>query len=242
MDENENSTEQTKLMERKRGKLIVFEGTDSSGKVTQAGHLFIRLRNDGEQVEMLSFPTYQKTKYGRLVAEYLAGMYGDKESVPSEISSMFYAIDRYQLKKEILEKLKMGIYFIFDRYTQSNIFQAAKQGLEKGEKMWEWIKALESRLPQPDAIIFLNVAPEVSENLFKERQVKNKLLDQGEMDINEKDRKYQQTARELYLKIAANEGWIVIECCRKEGDEWKFRTPQDIHEEIYSRLKEKGIV
>lgn len=240
--DDENSSEQTKLISIKEGKLIVFEGTDASGKVTQAGHLFIRLRNEGKQVEMLSFPTYQKTKYGRLVAEYLAGMYGEKKDVPFEIVSMFYAIDRYQLKVEIAEKLKMGIYFIFDRYTQSNVFQAAKYGLEKGEKMWEWIKALESRLPQADAVVFLNVAPEVSEKLFKERQIKNMLLAQGQMDIHEKDREYQQTVRELYLKVAEKEDWIVIQCCRKEGEEWKFRTPEDIHEEIYQKLKERGVV
>ena len=41
-----------------RGKLIVIEGTDCSGKETQAKMLLNRLKNDGIKIEERAFPMY----------------------------------------------------------------------------------------------------------------------------------------------------------------------------------------
>ena len=47
-----------------RGKLIVIEGTDCSGKETQSKLLIEKLRNEGVQIDIYSFPSYE-TPTGR---------------------------------------------------------------------------------------------------------------------------------------------------------------------------------
>ena len=58
-----------------RGKLIVIEGTDCSGKETQTSLLVQRLSKMGEKIERLSFPMYD-TPTGRIVGgPYLGKSY-----------------------------------------------------------------------------------------------------------------------------------------------------------------------
>jgi len=219
-----------------RGKLIVFEGTDSSGKHTQAKLLEKRLLNQGKKIELSGFPTYQKTMLGELVSRYLKGDFGSKEDTGPEIATLFFVIDRYQFKDIFRKKLDEGTTIILDRYIASNIFQAAHAEGEERFKIWEWAKTVQSRLPQPDVTIFLDMPPKVSEKLFAAREIKNALVGKSK-DILEADLAYQEKVRKLYLEIARKEGWIIIDCC-KEG---MLRKPEDIHEEVYEKLKERGI-
>ncbi len=224
-----------------KGKLIIFEGTDSVGKKTQALLLAEKLRKEGKKVEIISFPTYQKTPLGIFVAKYLKGDFGPKELITPEIGSLFYSLDRYQFQKELKEKLKAGMYIIADRYTASNIFQAAKlEGNERFE-IWEWIKAIDSRIPQPDATIVLNVPTDISKKLFSKREKKNKLLE-GKKDIHEEDLEYQEKVRKTYLEIAEKEGWLIINCYKEEDGKPKLISPEEIHNEIYRKLKELNVI
>lgn len=220
------------------GKFILFEGTDSCGKKTQATLLAEKLRKEGKKVEMIHFPTYQKTPLGVFVAKYLKGDFGSKESITPEIGSLFYSLDRYQFQKELEEKLKSGITIIADRYTASNIFQVAKLEGDERFEIWEWIKAIDSRIPQPDTTIVLNVPAKISKNLFSKREKKNDLIE-GEIDIHETDLEYQEKVRKTYLEIAQKEGWLIIDCCRKTGE---FISPEEIHSEIYKKLKEANVL
>ncbi len=154
---------------------------------------------------------------------------------------MFYSLDRYQFQKEIQEKLEAGINIIADRYTASNIFQAAKLEGEKRFEIWKWIKNIDRRLPQPDATIVLNVPTKISKKLFSKREKKNVLLE-GERDIHEADENYQEKVRRTYLDIAEREGWIIINCCKeKEDEEFEFIAPEEIHDKIFRKLKEMDI-
>ena len=221
-----------------RGKLIVMEGTDSSGKKTQVKILSDRLRAEGLKIETMSFPTYQNTKLGGLVSKYLNGEFGSKEQVGPEVGSMFFMMDRYQFRDKIRKALNSGINLITDRYTTSNIFQAAEAEGEERFRIWQWTKTVDSRMAQPDIVIFLNVPPEVSDRLFAHRTVKNPLIAKGGKDILERDKAYQERVRQLYHEIANKEGWIVIECCENN----MLRKPEEIHEEIYRKLKERGVI
>jgi len=224
------------------GKFILFEGTDSSGKKTQANLLAERLRKLGKKVEIIHFPTYLKTPLGIFVAKYLKGDFGSKEEITPEIGSLFYSLDRYQFQKELKEKLKAEITIIADRYTASNIFQVAKLEGNKRFEIWEWIKAIDSRLPQPDITIVLDVPTKISKNLFSKRENKNVLMQKGEIDIHEEDENYQEKVRRTYLDIAEREGWTVINCCKeKENGELEFISPKKIHNEIFEKLKELSI-
>jgi dTMP kinase len=221
------------------GKFILLEGGDSCGKKTQANLLAERLKKEGKKVELIHFPTYQKTPLGIFVAKYLKGDFGSKEDITPELGSLFYSLDRYQFQKEIEEKLKSGINIIADRYTASNIFQAAKHEGDEIFKLWEWIKDIDRRLPQPDMTVVLHVPTKISKKLSEGKEQKNDLMRKNELDIHEADLKYQEKVRKAYLDIAKKEGWIVVNCCNKNEE---FNSPEEIHNEIYERLKERNII
>ena len=56
------------------GKLIVIEGTDSSGKETQTKRLYERLLEDGVICKKISFPNYESEASGP-VKMYLSGKF-----------------------------------------------------------------------------------------------------------------------------------------------------------------------
>jgi dTMP kinase len=221
------------------GKFILLEGGDSCGKKTQANLLAERLRKEGKKVELIHFPTYQKTPLGIFVAKYLKGDFGSKEDITPELGSLFYSLDRYQFQKEIEEKLKSGINIIADRYTASNIFQAAKHEGDEIFKLWEWIKDIDRRLPQPDMTVVLHVPTKISKKLSAGKEQKNDLMKKNELDIHEADLKYQEKVRKAYLDIAKKEGWIVVDCCNENEE---FNSPEEIHNEIYGKLKERNVI
>ena len=225
-----------------RGKFFLLEGGDSCGKKTQANLLAEKLKKEGKKVEIIHFPTYQKTPLGIFVAKYLKGDFGSKESITPEIGSLFYSLDRYQFQKELEEKLKSGTNIIADRFTASNIFQAAKLNGEDRFKIWEWIKAVDSRIPQPDVTIVLHVPAKISKEITLEKEQKNDLMKRGEVDIHESDLEYQEKVRRTYLDIAEKEGWIVVDCSAEINGESIFLSPEEIHNEIYERLKERKII
>jgi dTMP kinase len=206
---------------------VVFEGLDSSGKKTQARLLKERFEKEGKKTGAIEFPSY-KSDAGKIISEYLQGALGKKEDMPPEIGSMLYAIDRYHYRGEMLRSLKEG-NLIADRYTYSNIFQAAKLPVGERDAFVSWAAALESRLPKPDVVIFLDMPPETGRKLgHSEREY----LKGKKYDIHEEDLEYQKTVRETYLDVAQKQGWIIINCV----DNNNLKTPEQIHEEIWESL------
>ncbi len=219
------------------GKLIVFEGIDSSGKKTQTELLIKKLKREKKKVRTLHFPAY-KTRFGRIIGEYLKGGFGKKEELSPEIGCLMYAIDRYQFK-DILEKgLKHGIYFVLDRYTQSNIFQIAKGKKSERNALLEWLWNIESRLPKANAVVFLDVNPEIARKLLKKRKTKIKLKGKNRRDIHEEDIKFQGTVRGVYLDVAKKRKWIVVNCYKKD----EMRTKEEIGNDVYKKLKNTKII
>ena len=110
------------------GKIIVIEGTDSSGKETQTKLLYERVKKIYDKTIKISFPNYDSPAC-EPVKMYLAGAFGtDAAKVnPYPISTM-YAIDRYASFKQDWEKKYNDDYIIItDRYVTSNmIHQASK--------------------------------------------------------------------------------------------------------------------
>ena len=82
------------------GKLIVFEGTDGSGKATQAKLLCETLAQRGIAYREIDFP-----RYGNPFAEpanlYLHGALGNRPGdVNAYAASVLYAVDRFASYKE----------------------------------------------------------------------------------------------------------------------------------------------
>ncbi|WP_288875227.1 thymidylate kinase [uncultured Fusobacterium sp.] len=215
------------------GKLIVIEGTDSSGKETQTKKLYERLLSEGKNVRKISFPNYDSPAC-EPVKMYLAGKFGDNASKvnPYPISTM-YAIDRYaSYKMDWGNFLKNGGIIITDRYTTSNmVHQASKiEDKEEKEKYLQWLEDLEynkMELPKPDMVIFLNMPTDMAEKLMAER--KNKITGESQKDIHEKNKEYLKKSYDNACEIAKKYNWQEIKCVDKE-----LKSIEDIGEEIYN--------
>jgi len=208
---------------------ISFEGIDSSGKKTQAEMLAKALKQMGYEVVELSFPAYNTT-FGKIVAAYLRGEYGPKDSSP-EITALLFAIDRYQFKKAIEDSLKQRKIIICNRFTQSAM---AFEGTMHEDKigMMKWIEKVESRLPQPNLIIFVDMPIEASKKLMENREKKGYLKGKSK-DILEEDLNFQNAVRKTYLEMAKRDKrWVVINCANRVGGDWEIRKPEEIHEDV----------
>ncbi len=217
----------------KQGKLIVFEGTDGSGKATQSRLLFERLLREGTDCRKLNFPRYGE-KSASLVELYLSGALGARpDDVNAYAASSFYAVDRYaSYKQDWGGYYEAGGLLIADRYTTSNaVHQASKLSGAERERFLDWLFAYEYGLlglPKPTLVFFLDVPTEVTEKLMRAReQVTN-----TSADIHEADDAYLRECRENARQISARCGWQRIDCT----ENGEMRGIDDIHEEIYARV------
>lgn len=220
-----------------KGKLIIIEsGSDASGKATQSKKLYDRLLSEGYKCMKITFPDYD-SESSALVKMYLRGDFGtNPNDVSPYVASTFYAADRYASFKTKWEQFyNEGGIIISDRYTTSNmVHQAAKMEEEEKEKFLNWLCDLEFNLygiPTPDEVIFLDVDPKVSQELMKNRL--NKITGEEKKDIHESNEGYLLKSYNNSLKIAEKYGWDKVKCT--EGN--NLRTIEDIHEEIYNKVK-----
>lgn len=223
------------------GKLIVIEGTDSSGKETQTKRLFEKLEEKGLKVKKISFPNYDSPAC-EPVKMYLAGAFGEDAMKvnPYPVSTM-YAIDRYASFKTDWEKLynEDGI-IVTDRYVTSNmVHQASKiKDLDEKKQYLNWLEDLEYEkmgIPRPDLVIFLNMPTEMAVKLMAER--KNKITGEEKKDIHERDKEYLKESHANACKIANIYNWKEIKC----SDGERIKTIEEIGEEVFS-LVEKVVL
>ena len=213
-----------------KGKLIVLEGLDGSGKSTQLELLRARLSGD---VRYVKFPDYQ-SESSALVRMYLAGQFGTApEDVNAYAASAFYAVDRFaSFKGEWGKAYLNGATIVCDRYTTSNaVHQASKLADAERDSYLDWLYEFEFNqigIPRPDAVVFLDMPIEVSQRLMSGRYGG----DEGKKDIHERDIAYLEHCRQAALYAANRLGWTVVKC--SEGD--NIRTRQDIADEIYAAV------
>lgn len=218
------------------GKLIVIEGTDSSGKETQTRKLYENLKERGFNVKKITFPNYESPACAP-VKMYLAGEFGENamEVNPYPASTM-YAIDRYaSFKKEWEEFYNNDGIIITDRYTQSNmIHQGSKiENKDEKKKYMDWLIDLEfekMKIPKPDMVLFINMPFEFAQELMKNRA--NKITGDKKKDIHEKNPEYMKKSYENACSMAAEQGWREIFCAEKG----KLRTIDEISEDILSAV------
>lgn len=218
-----------------RGRLIVIEAGDGSGKATQAGTLFTRLKEEGYKVRKVDYPNYQSDS-SALIKMYLRGDFGTEPgAVNPYAASAFYAVDRLaSFMTDWREFYHSGGIIIADRYTTSNmIHQAAKveQPEERRDYLdWLWdFEFVKCGLPVPDCVIFLDMPPADSARLMQDRPNK---AGTAEKDIHERNAVYLERCYQVSLEVAMKYGWAKVACCQ----EGRLRTIEDIHQEIYNRI------
>ncbi|MFH0906601.1 MAG: deoxynucleoside kinase [archaeon] len=214
-----------------KGKLIVIDGTDGSGKTTQFELLKKAIVSKGYQIESMHFPQNGHKSAG-LVEEYLSGKYGNANEVDPYTASVFYAVDRYDASFKIRDWLSSGKLVLLDRYIQANMGHQSGKIKNKisRDKYLDWLYNLEFNIfniPKPDLVIILSVDPKKSISLIKERNKKDGL--KKDRDIHENLEHIKQ-AYEGYIFSAKKYNWKIINCVDKLGN---LRTIEDISKEVY---------
>lgn len=219
-----------------KGKFIVIEGVDCTGKTTQAKLLGDRLSRNGSKVKMLDFPAYD-TATGQFLTKYLKGELGSLNKVSPYLATLLYSADRYQFAEENQKALDDGWILIANRYTQSNMaYQGAKFKGAKRQEFMRWVNLVESNMPQPDDVVYLDLPVKVSQKLLSNREG---IKGAGKDDIYENDIDYRKKVRKCYLEAADRYRWIVIDCrLGKDG----IKPPQEIHNDIVARLRRRAWV
>ncbi|HEX9504314.1 MAG TPA: deoxynucleoside kinase [Patescibacteria group bacterium] len=197
-----------------KGKFIVIDGTDGSGKSTQTRLLIKRLQNAGHKVKIEDFPQYGKKSAGP-VEEYLTGVYGSGNELGAYIPSVFYAVDRFAAAQRIRRNLNSGYIVVSNRYVTANMAHQGGKILNRKEreKYFKWITDLEYnffKIPKPDLHIILHLPAEVSLKLIKKRGPQY-YIGPKHIDIHEKDSEHLQAAERIYLEIAKKFHYDVIE-------------------------------
>lgn len=201
-----------------KSKIIVIEGLDGSGKATQTALLAQKLSDRGIKVRRLEYPDYDSPS-SSLVKMYLGGEFGSKpEDVNAYAASAFYAVDRAAgFLGDWKADYQSGTLFLCDRYCTSNIiYQMAKVSDNDRDAFIEWQADFEYDklgLPRPDAVIYLDVSPDVSQKLMEKRYGG----DQSKKDLHESNLSFLLSCRKSALYAAEKCGWKIIDCC-ENGD------------------------
>ena len=221
----------------KDGNLFVIEGAgDGVGKTTQFEMTRDHLREDGHSTITHHFPSYG-TPQGRLVEMYLQGLLGDKESLSPYVINALYALDRkITFEKKLQQPYENGELILLDRYTTSSlIYQSAlMEDEEKKKEFVDYVTNLEYKemaLPEPNNVIFLDAPYELIAELRAKRASNEGIAN----DIHEKDQEFMKKVYDSAQFVADYLNFDRVRCY----DGWQMRKREDIHEEVYEKIKTK---
>lgn len=216
------------------GKLIVFEGTDGSGKSTQFSLLCQSLEKRGTAFQRLVFPQYSEPS-SALIRMYLGGEFGSHPGdVNAYAASAFFAVDRFASYRKVWgEYYQQGGLVLSDRYTTSNaVHQASKMPEREREPFFRWLADFEYQklgLPEPDRVIWLDMPIARAVANLRSREAATHTSG----DIHEVDTNYLETCYSAACQAAEFYGWTRVPCVDEQG---ALRTPEDIHEEILTLI------
>lgn len=213
--------------ERLTGKLIVVEGADGSGRSSQIARLVQWLESSGHATVQVGL------KRSTLVSEELDQ--AQQGNILSRITlSLFYATDfADQMENIILPALRAGVMVLADRYIYTLMVRDMVRGMDEN-----WLKNLYGIALIPDAVFYLNVAPE---ELIQRNFAKNYSLDYWEsgMDLGlsrnlfDSFLKYQALVEKQFKRIQATYGFTIVDGHRSVDE-----TNAELRKEIESLLRE----
>lgn len=225
---------------KRKGKLIVIDGTDGSGKATQVELLSKRLKKEGYVVKNVDFPEYYKNFFGEFIGHCLSEKYYEFLNVHPKIASVLYAADRWESSKEIEEWINKGYIIIANRYVSANqIHQAGKiKSNTKRKAFLKWLDEMEYdvfKIPRPDIVFYLSLPISTVQKLLKERDKNQKRAYlKRKTDVHESDVKFLENSRKSALKLVKElNNFQKIECMFNG----EILPRELIHEEVYGKVK-----
>ena len=221
-----------------RGKFIVLEGIDGSGKGTQLEMLARAFAARGVAVDQIGFPNYEGF-FGKMVARFLNGEFGPLDAVDPHFSALLYAGDRLESKPAIEAALSAGKTVLADRYIGSNLaHQGSRVPPEKRAEFLRWLKRLEYKiynLPAEDLVLYLRVPVDEAHRLVGQKAARD--YTKLRHDIQEGDVAHLEAASQVYDGLSQQPAWAKIECC--DASAQVLRSPESIHEEIVATIESR---
>ena len=219
-----------------QGRLIVFEGTDGSGKATQSALLCRELERRGIPFRKLEFPRYQEAS-SALIRLYLNGAFG---SDPNDVN---YSVDRYaSYKQDWGGFYESGGLLVADRYTTSNaVHQTAKLPPEERDTFLDWLFDFEYRLlglPEPTRVLYLDMPTEATEQMMRRREAAT----HTKADIHEQDEAYLRRCREnahLQPLLTVEQPIQFVEVNEGDATAGKMQVVAQVQEYVKNHLSEK---
>lgn len=219
----------------KRGRLIVIEGTDGSGKSTQFARLCRRAEHEGIAFQRLVFPQYQEES-SALLRMYLNGEFGRK---PGDVNAYAPPASTRWTGMPPGRRYGRGTTrqggwcWRTGTPTSNAVHQSSKVPPEERPAFFQWLFDFEYGrlgLPEPDLVLYLDMPTERAVDMLRQRE--RDTHTQG--DIHETDSAYLATCRQAALEAAERYGWTKIPCLDQEG---RLRRIDEIHQDIWQAVR-----
>lgn len=179
-----------------RGRFVVLEGGDGSGKSTQAAALARWLRARGLDVVETFEPGAGPV--GAVLRDVL--LHGP-EPVAPVAEALLMAADRAQhVGREIAPALERGEWVVCDRYVPSSlVYQGVVRGL--GVDVVERLSDIATGGLAPDVVLLLDVSDPVAER--RRADESDRLEREGGA--------FHASVRAAYRELAPSRGWVVVD-------------------------------
>ena len=189
--------------------IIVIEGGDQAGKLTQSTMLEKALKKRKIKTKLFHFPDY-KTPIGKEIRQYLDG----KRKFPPQVIHCLLSANRWEKLEQIKQAQEKNSVLIMNRYYHSNLVYGLANGMKE-----KWLENLDAGLPKADLVILLDVSQKESFN----RQKTNR-------DKFEKNEEFLRKISKIYKTTAKKKRWKIIDASKSK---------QEVHEEIMKTFSKK---
>ena len=196
--------------------IIVIEGGDQAGKLTQSILLEKSLKKRKIKTKLFHFPDYD-TPIGKEIRKFLDG----KQKFSPQVIHCLLAANRWEKLDKILAAEEKNSILIMNRYYHSNLVYGLANGLKQ-----KWLESLDDGLPKADLVILLDVTQKES-FLRSPRNEKGKIMKRDKFEKNEN---FSRKISKLYRTTAKKKHWKIIDASKSK---------LEVHEEILKAFSKK---
>jgi len=197
--------------------IIVIEGGDQAGKLTQSILLEKSLKKQKIKTKLFHFPDYE-TPIGKEIRKYLDG----KRKFPPQVIHCLLAANRWEKLDAILAAEEKNSVLIMNRYYHSNLVYGLANGLKQ-----KWLESLDEGLPKADLVILLDVTQKESFSRTPQNKIGGKVM---KRDKFEKNKEFSTKISNLYRTVAKKKQWKIIDATKSKIE---------VHEEILKIFSKK---
>ncbi len=197
--------------------IIVIEGGDQAGKLTQSILLEKALKKQKIKTKLFHFPDYE-TPIGKEIRKYLDG----KRKFTPQVIHCLLAANRWEKLNTILEAEEKNSVLIMNRYYHSNLVYGLANGLKQ-----KWLESLDEGLPKADLVILLDVTQKESFSRTPRNKIGGKVM---KRDKFEKNKEFSTKISNFYRTVAKKKQWKIINATKSKIE---------VHEEILKIFSKK---